>query len=367
MTLVTVRRTVSVWLEGQFPRMNIKRLCILLLLSMTAWVFVGEPPAQVTPPPSSSSTEPASLVPRISDPDDSDPDLSGFDPSNEGDSTFAELSADSTIVGHTLSQGTGSASIQTAQVSRVDFGLEEIVASIEKVLPPTWQVATMKRRQVPRRWLGPADAVLIGLEDRSMVVHHTRGFEYHPFYKLWLCPPTWQGSMENVTIQGDEGPSVLLGINHGMKVFYLTLGANTWPKGPEILRKTLDLTALSITASLKQIIDSSMRIKLFQRVAPTESSSPGLLVRVVGMENDGPLAYLEYASVIERETDGFSLPSKCEEPRVASLAEKESRFLAGQIFSSYPDVKTVCVRRLCDQFFSDRIIDRPDRMSALQR
>jgi hypothetical protein len=349
--------------------MSIRRLCILLLLSLIVWAFASELPAQVTPPPGQNSpdpnnTEPAGLIPGISDPDDeSDPDPSGFDPTSEGETAFAEPTTDSAIVGHTLSQGTGSASTQTAQVSRVDFGLEEIVASIEKVLPSTWEVANIKRRQVPRKWLGPADAVLIGLEDRSMVLHHTKGFDYHPFYKLWLCPPAWQGSMVNVTIQGDEGPSVLLGINHGMKVFYLTLGANTWPKGPEVLRKTLDLTVLPITAALKQIVDSSMRMRLFQRVAPTESSSPGLLLRVFGMENDGPLVYLEYSSGIEKIADGFSLPSRCEEPRVANLTEKESQFLADQIFSSYPDVQTVYVRRLCEQFFSDRIIDRSDRMS----
>jgi hypothetical protein len=347
---------------------NIKRLCILILLSLIASAFVSELPAQVTPPPDPSRIEPAALAAGISDPDDSDPDPiesdpAGSDPSNAGDTALSEPAADPTIVGHTLSQGTGSASTQSTQVSRFDFGLEEIVASIEKVLPSTWQVASIRRRQVPRKWMGPADAVLIGLEDRSMVVHHTNGFDYHPFYKLWLCPPSWQGSMENVTLQGDEGPSVLLGINHGMKVFYLTLGANTWPKGPEVLRKTLDLTAMPITPSLKQIVDSSMRMKLFQRVAPTESSSPGLLLRIVGMENDGPLAYVEYASVIERGTDGFSLPSRCEEPPIASLTEKHSQFFADQIFSSYPDVQTVYVRRLCDQFFSDKIIDRPDIMS----
>lgn len=254
--------------------------------------------------------------------------------------------------------------VQPPAPPRVSLGLEEIVASLEKVLPQTWNVAGIKRQQIPRKWTGSSDAVLLRLEDGSVTVHHPNGFDYHPFYKVWLCPSGWQGNMEDASIQGDEGPSVLLGINHRMKVFYLALGANTWPQGPEVLRKALDLTTLSITYSLRQAVDSSIKMKIFPRLAATEGSSSGLLSRVVGMERDGSLVYIEYATATERRIDGFSLPSMCKEPRVVNLMDRENSFLADQVFFAYPDVRTVYVRRVCDEFLSDRIIDRPGATST---
>ena len=422
--------------------MNTKRFCILLLLPLITWVLVSELPAQATHPPAPSGADLGGLDRTTPGPSGSDLDV--LDPSIEGEAYMSGSTTDSATVRQTASQVSGSTPGQASQVTRVDFGLEEIIVSLEKALPPTWHIADLKRRQVPRKWLGPADAVLVRLEDASMVVHHTNGFDYHPFYKIWLCPLAWQGSMENVVIQGDEGPSVLLGINHTMKVFYLTLGANTWPGGPQVLRKTLDLTALPITASLKQTVDPSMKTRLFKQLEATANGSSTLLLRVVGMENNGPLAYIEYAtnarngnSEFAKATNGelakmgtariatasmgesattdsaesaktgvggytkpvngdsattgngefakagiaeppkaaigkyakagdseFAASSRCGEPSVVSLTEKESQFLADQIFASYPEVRTVYLRRICDMFLSDKIIDRPGATSS---
>jgi len=245
-----------------------------------------------------------------------------------------------------IASASNPASIQAGETPaepRFDLGLEEIVVSLEKALPPNWHIASLQRKQIPRKWHGPAEAVLVRLEDESMVLHHTNGFEYHPFYKLWLCPRAWQGTMQNVVMQGDEAPSILLGINHIMKVFYLTLGANTWPNAPDVLRRTLDLTSLTITTTPKQTIDSAMKAKLFKQLENTESGSSTLLLKVVGLENSHGLAYVEY-------TDSSFV----------TLTEEESQFLSEQIFTSLPEVKTVYVRRICGQFLSDRIFDRAD-------
>lgn len=398
--------------------MNTNRSCILLLLPLIAWVLVSAFPAQATLPPTPSGGNLSGLDRAA--PGSGGSDLDFPDPGVEGEASMSGSTADSATAGKTTSQVSGSASGLIAQVTGVDFGLEEIVVSLEKALPPTWHIAGLKRRQVPRKWIGPADAVLVRLEDASMVIHHTNGFDYHPFYKIWLCPLTWQGSMENVVIQGDEGPSVLLGVNHTMKVFYLTLGANTWPGGPGVLRKTLNLTALPITASLKQTVDPSMKTRLFKQLEATASGSSALLLRVVGMENSGSLAYIEYVTNAkngnsesaktnngesakpalgenaepgngESATSGsgglaragngesaktdagehataanseLAASSRCSEPGVVNLTEKESQFLADQIFASYPEVRTVYVRRICDVFLSDKVIDRPSATSG---
>ncbi|UCF78749.1 MAG: hypothetical protein JSW03_00270 [Candidatus Eiseniibacteriota bacterium] len=241
--------------------------------------------------------------------------------------------------------------------------LEEIASMLERILPEHWEITSIMRRQVPRKWNGSADAVLVKLENCSIVVHHPRGFVYHPFYKIWLCPPRWEGNMEDVEILGDEGPSVLLGQNHKMKVFYLTLGANNWPEGPAKLREALDLTTLPITDVLRQKVDPSMKMKLLPGLASYSGGVSGLLSRVVGMEKEGPLVYVEYATGTERKIDGHTLPSRCKEPRVARLMERENVFLANKIFLAYPEVKTVYLRRVCDSFLSDRVINRSDETS----
>jgi hypothetical protein len=249
------------------------------------------------------------------------------------------------------------------QASTIGRALEDIAFALEEVLPETWEISSIRRSQVPRKWSGAAEAILVRLEDPSMVIHHPRGFEYHPFYKLWVCPPRWEGTMEEVELLGEDAPSVLLGQNHKMKVFYLTLGGNNWPEGPTKFREALDLTMLPISSALRQQIDPAMRIKLLPGLAAYSEGISGLLSRVVGMEKEGPLVYLEYATATERKIDGHVLPSRCREPRVERLMERENLFLANKIFLAYPEVETIYVRRVCDSFLSDRIINRSDETS----
>jgi hypothetical protein len=318
------------------------RLCILLVLLFTVTAIAAQLSAEVTEPERPpvkgeriTSTEPHANVPdETPHPDYSIPLEAGTSPT-----------------------------VPDPDANKIGRELEEIALILENVIPESWEITSIRRSQVPRKWAGSADAILVKLEDPSTIVHHARDFQYHPFYKIWVCPPRWEGRMDDVELLGDEGPSVLLGQNHKMKVFYLTLGANNWPEGPARLREALDLTALPITAALRQKIDPAMRIKLSPGLAAYSNGVSGLLSRIVGMEKEGPLVYLEYATATERKIDGRSLPSRCAEARVVRLMDRENLFLANKIFLAYPEVETIYVRRVCDAFLSDRIINRSDETS----
>lgn len=273
--------------------------------------------------------------------------------------------------------------------------LPDIVARLQKILPDSWEVSGIQHKQTPRKWTGTAEGILIRLENPSIVAYHPNGFEYHPFFKIWLCPTLWRGNMEDVRFLEENDWSVLLGQNHKMKVFYLTLGANDWRDGPELLRKALDLTSLPITRSLRQKIEPSMMMKVFPKLAVSANGRAGLLERVVGLEMEGPLAYVEYATATagngsstnaattanggsttngsnavnhtavpnSGRTNAQVTLSRCREPGVAWLMERENLSLANQILLAYPEVQTVYLRRVCDEFASDRIINRSDEAS----
>jgi hypothetical protein len=243
--------------------------------------------------------------------------------------------------------------------------LPEIVARLQKILPDSWEVSAIERKQTPRRWAGSAEGILIRLENPSVVAYHPDGFEYHPYFKIWLCPTLWRGSMEDVRFRDESDWPVLLGQNHKMKVFYLSQGFNDWADGPALLRQALNLTSLAITRSLREKIDPDMMMKVFPKLAVTDNGQPGLRDRVVGLEMEGPLAYVEYATATiprDRKAERVSL-SRCEEPAVAWLMERENQSLAKMVMLAYPAVQTVYLRRVCDEFASDRIINRADVLS----
>ena len=259
--------------------------------------------------------------------------------------------------------------------------LPDIMVRLQKILPESWEVSGIQHRQTPRRWTGSAEGILIRIENPSITAYHPNGFEYHPFFKIWLCPTLWRGSMEDVRFLEESDWSVLLGQNHKMKVFYLSQGVNDWRDGPALLREALDLTSLPITRSLRQRIEPEIMMKVFPKLAVTDNGHAGLLERVVGLEMEGPLAYVEYATATTAngkshngdnggsppapggEPDEQASPSRCTEPGVVWLMERENLSLANLILLAYPEVQTVYMRRVCDEFASDKIINRSDEDS----
>ncbi|KPJ59264.1 MAG: hypothetical protein AMJ46_11895 [Latescibacteria bacterium DG_63] len=364
-----------------------KRLCILLILLFTLSVIAARLTAGVTSPEDvpcpdkpafpdelASSSDRASPSERGSTSEGVSPEecVSPTERASADERAAADAAAspsdaalpdDTPLPDDTTPLEAGASPSHLDPTHKIGRELEEIAYLLENVLPESWEITSIRRSQVPRKWTGSPEAILVKLEDPSIVVHHPRGFEYHPFYKIWLCPPRWEGAMEEVEFLGDDGPSVLLGQNHKMKVFYLTLGANNWPEGAARLREALDLTALPITDVLRQKIDPAMRIKLSPGLAGYSNGISGLLSRIVGMEKEGPLVYLEYATATERRIDGQVLPSRCREPHVVRLMERENLFLANKIFLAYPEVETIYLRRVCDAFLSDRVINRADETS----
>lgn len=284
--------------------------------------------------------------------------------------------------------GTSGAAPHPAQKVKRDswestIELTEVLARVRTILPNSWEVSAIQYRQIPRRWSGSADGILIRLENPSIVAYHPNGFEYHPFFKVWLCPTLWRGTMEDVRFLEEADWSVLLGQNHKMKVFYLTQGLNDWQEGPKLLREALDLTSIPITRSLRQKIEPEIMMKIFPKLAVMGNGQSGLLDRVVGLEIEGPLAYVEYATATVStaggggtgagnqpssagnqpagaETVRNGAVSRCAEPGVVWLMDRENLSLANLIMLAYPEVETVYLRRVCDEFASDHIIDRSD-------
>jgi len=240
--------------------------------------------------------------------------------------------------------------------------LPEIVARLQKILPDSWEVSAIKHNQTPRKWAGSPEGILIRLENPSITAYDPNGFEYHPFFRIWLCPTLWGGNMEDVRFREESDWPVMLGQNHRMKVLYLSQGFNDWKDGPTLLRKALNLTSLPITRSLREKIDPEIMMKVFPKLAVAGNGQPGLRDRIVGLEMEGPLAYVEYATATvlkEHKPDQVQL-SRCDEPGVVRLMDRENQSLASMIMLAYPEVQTVYLRRVCDEFASDRIINRSD-------
>ena len=121
-------------------------------------------------------------------------------------------------------------------------GPEYILDRLRQVLPGDWQVTAESGNRAPSRWQGAADAYYFRLEDTSTTIQHPDGFPYHPFVKLFFCPPHWSGRMEESDFYADLAPSLLLGKNHDYNVFYQTRGHLTWDDPWTALATTFDLT-----------------------------------------------------------------------------------------------------------------------------
>jgi hypothetical protein len=235
-----------------------------------------------------------------------------------------------------------------------------ILDRLRQVLPGDWQVTAESGDRVPSRWRGAADAYYFRLEDTSTTIQHPDGFPYHPFIKLFFCPPHWSGRMEESDFYADLAPSLLLGKNHDHNVFYQTRGHLTWDDPWTALATTFDLTRPRVDRRMQCLIDASVRTRLAQRLATVQHDLPDdILGRVVGLSREGAFIYLEYSANVSFPPAEPGAPPL--DDRVRDLVEHETQLLTEEIFSLFPDVNAIYVRRICDNRLFDTLVDRsPD-------
>jgi hypothetical protein len=237
------------------------------------------------------------------------------------------------------------------------MGADSIRTAIERVMPQRWEIVTQIEGKVPTRWMGPADAYYIRLEDPSTNVHHRQGHIYHPYIKLYFCPRDWAGVMEECDYYGDAMPSFLLGKNHEYRVFYQTQGTLTWDDPWTALATTFDLTQSRVDRDLHQQVNAQVRTQIAQRLATVRHGLPeDVLDRILGIDRDGSLVYFEYMANVSSPPPTPGAPPL--KPEVRSLVERETRLLSEEIFRLFPDVTAVYVRRLCDNRLFDELMDR---------
>ncbi|MFH0777927.1 MAG: hypothetical protein V2A71_04765, partial [Candidatus Eisenbacteria bacterium] len=88
--------------------------------------------------------------------------------------------AEESSVGEEPTEGASHAAQLPSRPAEAELEFEVILGEIEKVLPESWAITAIERRQVPRKWTGTAEAILIKLENPSIVIHHPEEFDYHP-------------------------------------------------------------------------------------------------------------------------------------------------------------------------------------------
>lgn len=241
--------------------------------------------------------------------------------------------------------------------SGVPVGPEYIVAAIERILPGNWQITEQREGKAPSRWTGAADALYLKLEDTSVNIHHPDGYTSHPYIKLYFCPRDWSGTMEEIDYYGEVTPSLLLGKNHEYKVFYQTRGALTWEDPWAALATTFDLTPSKVDRDLKNQVDAQVRVRLAQRLKTVRHDLPeDILDRVVGLEREGSLLYVEYVANVSTPPPAPGAPPL--ETSIRNLIERETHLLAAEIFRLFPEVTAVYVRRVCDNRMFDELVDR---------
>jgi hypothetical protein len=244
-----------------------------------------------------------------------------------------------------------------------DVGMDYVLGAIERILPDSWSIAEHEEGTVPYRWKGPDDALEVKLEDRSLQIRHPAGFEYHPFIRLFFCPGEWVGSMQETDYYGDQDPALLLGKNHIFRVFYQPRGLIRWDNVYEQLAIAFDLTRPPVERDLRLQVDTGLRSRLEQRVSSVvHDLPPDVLDRLAGLEREGNLLYVEYVATVANPPAAPGAPPLVD--AIREIIETETEELARQLFQILPEVRTIYVRRLCDNRLFDRILDR-DAMSSL--
>jgi len=269
------------------------------------------------------------------------------------------VSAMGIVAGASLAAGAGG-SIHAADST----GIKE---RIREILPPDWKITETEDNTLPRFWIGPREAFYVKIEDTRTVVHHPAGFDYHPFYKIWFCPPGWEGFTQEIILYGKQRQALLLGTGADFMVFYLTLGANTWAGAPEVFRETFRLHWLPISYSVSRAVDPELELKLIQRINLADRYRADQLARrLLGLTMNDRLAYIEFVPLGDWTAIDASTPKK-EWNNSSMEVDQETAFIAEQCFLLYPDLDSLYLRRIEGSKFLDVLLSNPYLMTEVGR
>jgi hypothetical protein len=230
------------------------------------------------------------------------------------------------------------------------------IDTIRHALPDGWKSVDIRWNTVPEGWHGADECVLVRVEDATVFLRNPgQDFEYHPFYKLWLLPPGWEGRMEVAAIDPDARPAVYLGECADFRVLVRTLGGTTWAEAPEDLGHALGLEIFPLSHRPEHRLDVPAMQRLFQRL---DAAAPDQLdrwrQRIYGIAELDHLLYLELLTWEERPTGRDRDPTS-----LGDVAEKETRFLSREALAAFPGKRGLYLRRVTRRSISDIIVVNP--------
>jgi hypothetical protein len=235
--------------------------------------------------------------------------------------------------------------------------LEKLIASVESVLPESWNVIESGTGRLPIGWSGPEVGLYVMVEDTGTRFFHPSGFHYYSFYRVWLMPPRWEGEMRHTPYIADSAPAFLLGLSDDYVALYHTAGGNVWEDGPAMFCSALGLNTIKYTDLTRRVVDLEIEERLTEDAPAAEKADGGMVTppevcpfemspyRIVGLAGEGPSLYLEYVFGNEVDSDATEL---------AVLTEQ----LAGNVFEKFPEVESLYLRRCTPDTFTDTIVNR---------
>jgi hypothetical protein len=227
----------------------------------------------------------------------------------------------------------------------------EAIVRIRWALPDGWVVADIQWNRVPEGWSGDSTAVFLRLEDETLKVRHPEhGFDYHPFYKIWIVPALWEGRMQVAPIDPRTPHAFFLGESGAYRLLFRTLGNNTWLDGPQAIAKALRLDSFPMDSRAAHTVDVDAMQRLYRRLDTTSGAFEGWQRRIWGIEELPDLVYLELLTWDER-SDAAEDPTS-----LGKIPEQQTAYLARETLAAFPDKRAVYVRRLTEKFFSDVLV-----------
>jgi hypothetical protein len=232
---------------------------------------------------------------------------------------------------------------RSASTAPLPFGMDALTRRVSEALPGDWRIVETGRNQSPIGWDGPDEGLYVMVEDTRTRFFHPNGFHYYSFYRVWIMPPNWEGEMRKTPYVTDSAPAFLLGVDDAFVAFYHTAGGNVWPDGPAALCRTLGLDDLCHTSISRRVVDLEFEERLM-----SQEEEQDLAVsrdRIIGLTGGENAVYLEYVF-----TTGEERPTP-------PLDELTSR-IAGDVFSAFPEIESLYLRRCTSDTFTDTIVAR---------